>query len=85
MYFSYVPFFYLFAAKRSLNHFEQSAVPHEPREYHDPSGELRSVPTTMQIIDRPMCSSLPQFVLMHLSKLMLGPHCSSRLLKRSLY
>jgi len=64
MYFSYAPFC-LFAAKRNLNDFEQSTVPHEPREYYDPPGALRFVSTTIQVIDLPNCPSLPQFVLMH--------------------
>jgi hypothetical protein len=83
MYFSYAPLC-LFAVKRSLNHFEQSTVPHKPREYYDPSGALRFVSMTIQVIDLPICPSLPQFVLMRFFKPTLGPHSFSRLLKRSL-
>jgi hypothetical protein len=84
MYFSYAPF-RLFAIRRSPNHFEQSTVPHEPREYYDPSSALRFVSTTIQVIDLPTCPSLPQFVLMRFLKLIVGPHfSSSRLLNRSL-
>jgi hypothetical protein len=73
MYFSYAPFC-LFSVKKSLNHFEQSTVYYEPREYYDPSGALRFVSTTIQVVDLATCPSLPRFVLMNFFRLVLGPH-----------
>lgn len=41
---------------KNLNDLQQSAVPHEFREYYDPSGALRSASTNIQFIDPPICS-----------------------------
>jgi hypothetical protein len=63
MYFSYAPFC-LLAVKKKLNLSLQGTVSHEFREYYDPSGALRFVSTNIQVIDLPICPSLPQFVVM---------------------
>jgi hypothetical protein len=65
MYFSYAPFC-LLAVKKNLNDSEQSTVPHEFREYYDPTSGLTFMSTNIQVIDPPICPSLPQFVVMHI-------------------
>ena len=64
MYFSYVPFCFL-AIKMNLNYFEQGTVHREFREYYDPSSASKFVSAHIQVIDLPICPSLPQFVVMH--------------------
>ena len=72
MYFSYAPLC-LFVIKRSLNHFEQSTVPHEPGEYYDTSGALKFVFTTIQVIDLQFVSVCPSSF-SYFFKTYAGPH-----------
>jgi len=54
------------AVKMNLNESEQGTVPHEFSEYDDSSSALRFLSTNIQVIDLPICPSLPQFVVMQM-------------------